>query len=69
MNAIQFQKILLVGLLSIFLVACLSNPIRRAVPTKPTLEITILEDGGMCLDKDGAEKLGVYILELERISP
>ena len=65
MNATKFQKALVLGLLITFLMACQSNPIKIA-PTKPSLEIIQMEDGSMCMSAENAEKLGVYILELER---
>lgn len=34
-------------------------------PSKPTLTIIKRDDGGICLDKENASKLGTYILELE----
>lgn len=34
-------------------------------PPKPTLLIKKLEDGGICLDKENATKLGKYIIDLE----
>jgi len=36
------------------------------MPTKPALEVQIQSDGGMCLDAQSAERLGIYIIELER---
>ena len=66
MNAINLQKILLAGLISISVMACLSTPKRLIAPTKPSLEIIQMEDGSMCMSSENAEKLGIYILELER---
>lgn len=40
------------------------NPI-KIKPTKPTLQIIKRDDGGLCLDRENASKLGAYILELE----
>ena len=66
MNAIKLQKILLAGLISISVMACLGNPVRPIAPTKPSLDVIQMEDGSMCMDAENAEKLGIYILELER---
>lgn len=66
MNAINLQKILLAGLISISVMACLSTPKRLIAPTKPSLDVIQMEDGSMCMDAENAEKLGIYILELER---
>ena len=65
MNAINLQKILLAGLVAISLMACLSNP-KLIAPTKPSLDVIQMEDGSMCMSAENAEKLGIYILELER---
>lgn len=65
MNAISLKKILLVGLTAISTVACHSQQIR---PTKPTLQVIPQSDGGICLTKENAVKLGTYILELESSS-
>jgi hypothetical protein len=46
------------------MVACQTIPTQK--PTKPTLKIEPRSDGGFCVDKDNASKLGIYILELER---
>lgn len=46
---------------AITLVGCNQKMVR---PTKPTLQIESY-NGGICLDKDNASKLGIYILELE----
>jgi len=35
------------------------------MPTKPMLDVTVTDDGGFCLDRENAAKLGAYILELE----
>ena len=66
MNAINLQKILLAGLISISVMACLSTPKRLIAPTKPSLDVIQMEDGSMCMSAENAEKLGIYILELER---
>lgn len=58
----RLRTILLIGL-SITLMGCL-NPI-KIKPTKPTLQIIKRDDGGLCLDREDASKLGAYILELE----
>jgi hypothetical protein len=57
------KKTLLIGILLI-LTACQTQ--QTLQPTKPHLTIQKQADGGICLDKDNAAKLGVYILELER---
>lgn len=44
---------------------CLTNSHQTIKPTKPKLTISKQPDGGMCLDKENATKLGTYILELE----
>jgi len=36
------------------------------LPTKPTLNVIQNADGGMTLNRDDTEDLGIYILELER---
>ena len=36
------------------------------LPTKPTLDVIQNADGGMTLNRDDTEELGIYILELER---
>ena len=66
LNAIKLQKILLAGLISISVMACLSNPTKLIAPTKPSLNVIQMEDGSMCMSSENAEKLGIYILELER---
>jgi hypothetical protein len=58
----NYFKTLVIGLL-VILTACQQIPIK---PTKPTLQIQKQIDGGICLSKDNAAKLGEYILELER---
>lgn len=60
MNVINLRAILLIGF-TITLMAC-QTP--RPKPTKPTLIIQP-NNGGICLDKENAVKLGTYILELE----
>ena len=66
MNAINWERTLLAGLAITFLTACLGNPVRPIAPTKPSLDVIQMEDGSMCMDAENAEKLGIYILELER---
>jgi hypothetical protein len=66
MSEIKFQRTLVLGLLTISLMACQSNPTRLIAPTKPSLEIIQMSDGRMCMDAENAEELAVYILELER---
>lgn len=63
MNATNLKAILTLFLL-ITLVGCQTQNIKPLKPTKPTLTIQ-QNNGGICLDKDNAAKLGVYILELE----
>lgn len=57
------RKILLAGLATI-LSACASLG-NGTLPTKPVLTIERLPNGGLCMDRDNAGKLGLYILELE----
>lgn len=57
----NWKLILLLGL-SLILMGCVTQPTR---PTKPTLEVKAQPDGGICLDRANAAKLGAYILELE----
>ena len=64
----MFTKTLLIGLM-IILTGCVATecPTMPAKPTKPKLEsIQQTSEGGMILSKDDAQKLGIYILELER---
>ncbi|CAB5212600.1 hypothetical protein UFOVP194_33 [uncultured Caudovirales phage] len=58
----KLKTILAAGLLLI-LVGC--QPI-LVKPTKPILKIEQRADGGFCVDRENASKLGDYILELER---
>jgi len=60
----NYLKALPIGLL-IILMGCQQIPIKTK-PTKPTLQINAQSDGGICLDRYNAIKLGEYILELER---
>jgi hypothetical protein len=55
----NWKLILLLGL-SLILMGCVTTR-----PTKPTLEVKAQPDGGICLDRANAAKLGAYILELE----
>ena len=57
----NWKLILLLGL-SLTLMGCVTQPTK---PTKPTLEVKAQPDGGFCLDRENASKLGAYILELE----
>lgn len=57
----NWKLILLLGL-SLILMGCNHQPTK---PTKPTLEVKAQPDGGICLDRANAAKLGAYILELE----
>lgn len=59
----NLRAILLSGLIGISLVGCCTQMIK---PSKPTLQINKLPDGGISLDKQNATELGKYILELER---
>lgn len=67
MRATTWRMILVAGLLATS-AGCNSLPVaeKQPAPTKPTLTVEVRSDGGMCLDRENAEKLGVYILELER---
>lgn len=61
----KLKVILLIGL-SIILMGCMTTSKPQMVkPTKPKLIILRHTDGGICLDKENATKLGTYILELE----
>lgn len=62
MNGTNLRTTLLIGM-CITLMACQTNQ-PRPKPTKPTLIIQ-QNNGGICLDKENAVKLGTYILELE----
>lgn len=57
----NWKLTLLVGSL-IILAGCVHQPTK---PTKPTLVINAQPDGGFCVDKENAAKLGTYILQLE----
>ena len=59
----NYLKTLPIGLL-VILTACQQMPQKK--PTKPTIQIQKQVDGGICLTKDNAAKLGEYIIELER---
>ena len=59
----NYLKILPIGLL-VILTACQQMPQKK--PTKPTIQIQKQVDGGICLDRDNAAKLGEYIMDLER---
>jgi hypothetical protein len=63
MNVQSLKKTLLIGSLTILISACQSQQIK---PTKPALQINPQNDGGICLTRENAAKLGAYILELER---
>lgn len=63
----NYLKTLPIGLLVILTTACQQMPQTQIKPTKPTLQIQKQIDGGICLDKDNAARLGEYILELERL--
>ena len=62
MNAISWKTTLLT-FMCIILMACQTHQVKPK-PTKPTLIIQP-NNGGICLDKVNAVKLGTYILELE----
>ena len=63
MTVQSLKIILLIGSLTILALGCQTQQIK---PTKPTLQITPQNDGGICLNRESAAKLGAYILELER---
>ena len=63
MNATNLKMTLSIFLLTI-LMGCQTQPTINQRPTKPTLKIQP-NNGGICLDKENAQKLGAYILELE----
>lgn len=67
MRATTWRRILVAGLLATS-AGCNSLPEKEkhTAPTKPTLTVKVQADGGMCLDRENSEKLGAYILELER---
>lgn len=54
---------LVIGLAITSMVACQTQIVK---PTKPHLQVIPQNDGGICLNRDNAEKLGKYILDLER---
>lgn len=58
-----FRIIVLSGLLNT-LAACQSS--LPPLPTKPTLNMMAVNDGGLCLDSESTRRLSIYILELER---
>ena len=46
-------------------------PIQRqtrhsTAPVKPVIQIEVMADGGMCLDRDETEKLGLYLIQVEQ---
>lgn len=63
MNVTRLSSRLLIGFLMALVVAGCSH--QKIKPTRPTLKIEPYSNGGMCLDKENARKLGVYIWELE----
>ena len=63
MNVINLKTALLISSLTISMAACQTQQIR---PTKPALQVIPQSDGGICLNRENAVKLGTYILELER---
>lgn len=49
--------------------ACLSARDQRTIhqlPVRPSLEVQVQEDGGICLDKQDTLELLLYLQELER---
>lgn len=70
MKRMRFSAILLAGLISISMTACTSVPTCPTLPpapAKPQLpSLTQTPDGGMRLDRADTERLGRYILNLER---
>lgn len=59
----RFRLTLLVGLTVISLAGCASQA--RIKPPTPALKIIPRSDGGVCMDRANAIKLGTYIIELE----
>lgn len=60
---------LLLGSLTI-LAGCGLDPVIELPkqPTKPRLEVLELPDGGICLNRENAGRLGQYVIDLERAS-
>ena len=62
----------LIQLLMILLVlssACSSARVQQTIlplPVRPSLEVQVQEDGGICLDKHDTLELLLYLQELER---
>lgn len=56
---------LLIGLMTISLVACTSSQQMKAAPVKPQLKAKTVNTD-VCFSRDDSIKLGFYILELER---
>ena len=52
----------------VILAGCGLNPVVELPkqPTKPRLDVLELPDGGICLNRDNAERLGRYVIDLER---
>jgi len=62
----NLRVILLSGLVITSLTGCIHGQVSTKPPVpKPTLVVTSSPDGGICLDKENAIKLGGYILQLE----
>jgi hypothetical protein len=59
--------LILLGGLLIISPGCLTTrcPEMPTKPTKPTIQVQPLPDGGISLDRENATKLGSYILDLE----
>lgn len=59
-----WKPLLLLGLI-VTLMGC--QPCQQMIkPSKPTLKVNKLSDGGISLDKQNAVELGKYILNLEQ---
>ena len=63
-SMMHWKPLLLIGLM-VTLTACQPCP-QMIKPSKPTLKVNKLSDGGISLDRQNATELGKYILELER---
>ncbi len=59
--------VLLLICLVLEVIACAPKlrPTTSSVPIKPILDVTVTEDGGMCLDRDDTERLGIYLLQVQ----
>lgn len=57
--------ILLIGISIISMAGCQTTP-RQLPPIKPQLSVSASSDGGICMDRESAIRLGEYILSLEQ---